>query len=158
MKDYGIHFPENFLPNNSPVYVRNEISINAPKEKIWSWLIRVTTWPEWYNNASQIRVIDQKETILLKGSSFKWRTFKTNITSTVKEYEAYERLSWQAKGFGLNAFHGWLIIPQDHHCLVITEETQYGWLPSLAAGFISKGLYKQHQLWLEGLKKQSESF
>ncbi|MEM1001031.1 MAG: SRPBCC domain-containing protein [Bacteroidota bacterium] len=158
MKENSIHFPENYLPNDTPVYARNEIFINAPEEKIWDWLTKITTWPDWYPNSSNIRVLNQDQPKLLEGTRFKWRTFKTNIESEVKEFKPFRYLAWEAKGFGLSAYHGWLIIPQDNGCQVITEESQYGWLPSLGRSFITKGLLKQHQIWLEGLKQKSEAF
>lgn len=152
-----VNFPDNFNPSNCPVYAKNELTINAPAEVIWNWLINATTWPEWYPNSSNIKILDQKEQVLTSSSEFKWRTFKTNIKSEIKQFEPYKHLAWEAKGTGLNAYHGWLIIPNDKGCNVITEETQYGFLPSIGRGLITKGLLKQHQIWLEGLKRKSES-
>jgi hypothetical protein len=151
-----ITFPEKYNPENRPVFVRNEILINASQETIWSWLTYVTSWPQWYENSSNIETLNQIDDYLTPETRFKWRTFKTNITSEIKEFEPYTRLSWEAKGFGLKAYHGWLIIPIENGCKVITEETQYGLLPSLGRSFIKKGLLEQHQKWLEGLKMKSE--
>ena len=158
MKENSIYFPENYVPNNTPVYARNDIYINAPEEKIWDWLTRVTTWPEWYPNASNIKILNHNDSVLQENTEFKWKTFNTNITSKIRKFEPYKHLAWEAKGLGLNAYHGWLIIPEDNGCKVITEESQYGWLPSLGRSFIRKGLLKQHQIWLEGLRRKSEAF
>jgi len=156
MNSNSVVFPEKYQPNSRPIFVRNELIIHASKETIWSWLINVMSWPDWYSNASNIQILNQFNSSLSSNTRFKWRTFKTNITSEVKEFKPYERLSWEAKGFGLNAYHGWVIIPIENGCKVVTEEVQYGWLPRLAKSFIKKGLLEQHQRWLEGLKIQSE--
>lgn len=152
-----INFPDNFNPNNCPVYAKNEITINAPAKDVWKWLINVNTWPDWYPNSSNIKILNQRDGMLAADTQFKWRTFNTNITSIIKRHQPYEQLSWKAKGFGIHAYHGWLIVPQEKGVHVVTEETQYGFFPTLAGGFIQKGLLKQHQIWLEGLKNMSES-
>jgi len=158
MKKQSIYFPEKYNPKTSHIHVRNEISINAPKEKIWDWLTKVTTWPDWYPNSSNIKIRNQEASVLMADTTFTWRTFKTNIKSQIKEFKPYHRLAWEAKGFGLHAYHAWLIIEEANGCRVITEESQVGWLPRLGKSFIAKGLLKQHQIWLEGLKRKSESF
>ncbi|MGD1947261.1 MAG: SRPBCC family protein [Croceivirga sp.] len=152
-----VNFPENFEPKNCPVHARNEIAINAPVKDVWNWLIHVNTWPDWYPNSSNIKILNQRNGMLAADTQFKWRTFNTNITSTMKKYQPYEQLAWEAKGFGIHAYHGWLIVPKENSVQVITEETQNGLLPKLFGGFIQKGLLKQHQIWLEGLKKMSEA-
>jgi len=154
----SISFPEKYKPSKSAVFVRNEISINARKEDIWFWLTNATTWPEWYPNASNVKILDQKDNYLSDGSQFKWRTFNTNIESKVVEFKPCHRLAWVAKGYGLLAYHAWLIIPTVDGYKVITEETQQGWLPTIAKWFIKKGLKKQHQIWLEGLKEKAETY
>ena len=135
--------------------MRNEIFISAKKEKIWFWLTNATSWPSWYPNSSNIKIINQPEVRLLKNTTFKWRTFNTNIRSQVKEFVPNEILAWEAIGIGLKAYHSWRIVSDSDGCHVITEETQNGWLPTLFSLFIKKGLLKQHQIWLEGLKKKS---
>ncbi|MEM9391011.1 MAG: SRPBCC family protein [Bacteroidota bacterium] len=154
----NIKFPEEFHPSKSVVHARNELFIPASPESIWFWLTNAVTWPEWYPNSSNVVLIDQEEGEQLKKySKFKWKTFGTNIISEVNEFVPNAKLAWVAKGRGLVAYHTWLIVAQDQGCQVITEETQRGWLPSLFSWFIKKGLLKQHQIWLEGLKMKAIS-
>ena len=42
-------------------------------------------------------------------------------------------------------------------CWVLTEENQYGWLCRLHKFLLPEGMYKKHQLWLEGLKREAEA-
>jgi len=48
-------WPKGFEPENSRVYARNEITIAAPPERVWRWLIRAANWPSWYSNSANIR-------------------------------------------------------------------------------------------------------
>lgn len=48
-------WPKGFEPENSTVHARNEITIGAPPERVWRWLIRAANWPAWYNNSANIR-------------------------------------------------------------------------------------------------------
>ncbi|MEM6347967.1 MAG: SRPBCC domain-containing protein [Bacteroidota bacterium] len=153
-----IVFPQEYHPSKSAIHVRNEIFIPAPAERIWFWLTHATTWPDWYANASNVKLLNQRgHGHLSDNTQFSWRTFNTNIQSEVQEFEPNKKLAWVAKGAGLLAYHAWLLIPNEQGCQVITEETQSGWLPSLFKWFIKGGLLKQHQIWLEGLKKVSLS-
>jgi len=156
MTTVNILFPEEYQPSNSAVHARNELFIPASADTIWHWLTNVYTWPEWYPNSANIHVLGQEDgSHLNKNSIFKWRTFSTNIQSEVKEYEGSKRLAWVAKGSGLTAYHSWLIVEKEGGCLVITEETQRGFLPRMFGFFIKKGLLKQHQIWLEGLAEKA---
>lgn len=155
MNTIQIQFPQEYQPGKSRIHVRNELFIPAKPDAIWHWLTHASTWPEWYRNAANVVILGQeKGSHLSANSHFAWRTFNTNITSEVREFEPTRVLAWIAKGSGLLAYHSWRIVEQDGGCLVVTEETQRGLLPTLFGFFIKKGLLKQHQIWLEGLKKK----
>jgi len=156
MEHEVIYYPKGFEPTSCPVLVRNEIFIEALSEEVWFWLTYAKSWPEWYSNSSNIEILNHGGDNLRKDTQFNWRTFNTNIKSVVRAFEPYSHLAWEARGTGLRAYHAWLIIPTTGGCKVITEETQKGWLPAIGRYFLSKGLYKQHQIWLEGLKMKAE--
>ena len=151
-----INWPAYFEPAASPVFVHNTISIQASPEKVWYWLTNAPTWSDWYANASNVKIIQPVSTQLESGSQFSWRTFGVNLQSTVKEFVPCQRLAWDAKGLGVAAYHTWLIIPSATGCTIITEETQHGLLCRLGKLFMPKRMYKQHQLWLQGLKQKAE--
>ena len=152
-----IIWPENFKPSNSPIFVHNEIEINASPQNIWFWLTAATTWHEWYANASDVKILGpSKNNHLMAGTKFKWKTFGAHLESEIVEYVPYKRLAWTAKGFGILAYHAWLIIPTKKGCKVIAEETQHGWMCRLGKLLSPNSMYEHHQLWLEGLKEKSE--
>ena len=151
-----IIYPQEFDPRNAPVFVRNEIEISATPEKVWKWLVSAKTWPDWYQNASEIELINQTGDKLLSGSFFRWKTFGVRLKSEVVEFLPYQRIAWLAKGTGIQAYHAWLIIPTAPGCKVIMEETQSGWLCRLSHLFMPGRMHVFHQKWLEGLKHKSE--
>lgn len=104
-------------------------------------------WPTWYKNARNIEIIPNSD--LKEGSIFKWKTFGITITSTVEEFVPNERIAWSAKTAGLDVYYAWVLQPSTRGCLVITKETQHGFLARLSNLLMPKRMYKYHQLWLE---------
>jgi uncharacterized protein YndB with AHSA1/START domain len=157
MNNDKIFYPAKFEPSNCPVFVRNDIEINATPEKVWFWLTNATTWSEWYFNASKMQIVNQHNNHLLANTKFNWRTFGAKLESEVKEFVPFHRLAWEAKGTGISAYHAWLIVPTENGCKVITEETQHGWLCRLGKLLMPNRMCKFHQIWLDGLKTKSET-
>ena len=129
-------WPAGFEPDNSSVYARNEIAIDAPPERIWRWLIRAAKWPEWYSNSANVNFIRGNPPDLAPDNEFKWKTFGATVTSRVIVFEPAHELGWDAHGV-LSAYHGWLIEPDGRGgCRVVTEECQNGLVPKLASWYL----------------------
>ena len=151
----AIVWPARYAPGTAPVHVRNEILLAASCDVAWGWLIRAALWPSWYPNASRVRFLSGAAPDLAAGVRFRWKTFGVSIDSTVTEFVPGERIAWTAKGFGVDAYHAWLLTPAPDGCRVLTEETQHGWLARLASFLMPGRMYRGHQLWLEGLNAQA---
>ena len=152
-----IHWPPEFQPDNVKVRVRNEIQINASPERVWAHLIRALRWPGYYSNAHDVRLIGEPGPDLKENIRFTWKTFGLNLVSEVIEFVPAERLAWNARGLGTWVCHAWLLRPEKGGCWVLTEENQNGWLCRLHKLFLPHDMYKKHQMWLEGLKKEAEA-
>jgi hypothetical protein len=111
-------------------------------------------WPTWYPNASNV-VLAGGATELALGVSFTWRTFGVAIRSTVVEFEAPERIAWNALGLGVDAYHAWVVAPTSGGSHVLTEETQYGWAARLGRVVFPNRMSKFHQIWLERLSEKA---
>lgn len=148
-----INWPNHYAPGNCPVHVRNELTMSVPQEQVWAWLAHATLWPTWYVNSANVQILEG-DADLKKGSRFRWQTFGVTITSTVLECVPNERIAWDAHGFGVNAYHAWVLQPSGQGCHVLTEETQHGWLARLSDLVMLNRMHKFHQLWLEGLEKK----
>jgi len=150
-------WPAGTEPEGAPVYTYNAIDVAAPPERVWAWLVRATTWPSYYDNASNIHFPGGGGPELALGARFTWRTFSVSVDTTVTELVPNERLAWRGKTVGGTGHHGWVIERTAGGCRVVTEETQRGIVPSLGRLFLRRGLLTQHQRWLEGLKRVAES-
>jgi uncharacterized protein YndB with AHSA1/START domain len=149
-----ILWPAEFDLSTHPVHVHNELAMTVPRERVWAWLIRATIWPVWYPNSNNVRIVEGAPTDLAYGTRFRWRTFSTAIESQVKEFEPYERIAWDARGFGVYAYHAWLLRETPGGgCHVVTEERQHGWAAKGQAVFLPHRMSNGHQMWLENLHK-----
>jgi len=149
-------FPEGKRPHESPIYTHNELEVDAPPEQVWAWLVRAQRWPEWYGNAKDIDIEGGSPDLAL-GTMFHWTTFGVRVHTRIEELVPNRRLSWSGKGLlGATAYHGWVILPREGGgCIVITEETQQGIVPSAGRFFLRSGLLEWHQKWLVGLAKMA---
>jgi ligand-binding SRPBCC domain-containing protein len=136
------------------VHVSNQLEMTSPSERVWAWLIRAPLWPTWYRNSKRV-VTEGGGPDLGPGSRFRWTTFGVRLDSRVEEFVAGERLAWSARGIGLEAYHAWLIEKRGSGCLVLTEETQNGWLATLNNALRPKSMQTQHQIWLENLHRKA---
>ncbi len=151
-----INWPSKYDPKNSAVHVVNSLGMDVTPQAAWEQLIRAVEWPNWYENAKNVRLLDGADTTDLElGMRFRWKTFGMTITCTVEEFIPYERLAWSSESFGMSVYHAWLFIARPDGCHVITEETQNGFIPKLAARLMPDNMHKFHQIWLEGLKART---
>jgi len=147
----AIRWPAEYEPKSATIHVFNERFISAPPEEVWSWLIRAQQWPSWYPNSADVRFVSGTPPDLALGTRFTWKTFGVRLDSTVREFVPHQRLSWDARGMGIDAYHAWLLQRTAEGCQVITAEVQRGWLARLQNLFLPKRMYQQHQIWLERL-------
>lgn len=154
-KHLEVQWPDYYNPHNCPIHVRNELDMAASPEHVWAWLTRAPLWPTWYINSANVEIIKGPTPDLTAGTRFRWKTFGVTIISTVLEFVPQERIAWKAEAFGLDVYHAWVLQPSDKGCLVLTEETQHGWLARLGKLLMPNRMYKFHQVWLEALEKQA---
>jgi uncharacterized protein YndB with AHSA1/START domain len=152
-----IHWPKHYAPNVCPVHVSNELTVSATPEQVWAWLVRAMLWSTWYANATNVQILGATGLDLNAGTRFRWKTFGISITSTVLEYVPFERIAWDAHGFGVDAYHAWVLQPEGQGCHVFTEEAQHGWLARLSNLAMPNRMHNQHQLWLEGLGQKARA-
>jgi hypothetical protein len=147
-----IIWPNEYSPQNTKLFVSNEIVVPAAPETIWAWLIRASLWPTWYSNSSNV------DRDLAADVTFHWRTFGVSLESKVREFVPYRRLAWDAKSLGVDAYHAWLLDPKpDGTTRVLTEETQNGWIARAGAALMPNRMHRFHQIWLESLSAKSQS-
>ena len=150
-----VRWPPHYAPAVAPVHVRNELEMEAAPDVVWAWLIRAQLWPEWYSNSSDVIFLEGLPPDLMAHTRFTWRTFGVSLESRVREFVPCERIAWDARGLGVDAYHAWVISSTSRGAHVITEETQHGWLARLGHLLMPWRMGKYHQLWLEQLRTRS---
>ena len=155
-ESYSIHWPEKYSPEKANFFVHNEIDIAASPAQVWEILIAASTWPEWYEGASDVQLRANTSGKLEAETVFSWKTMGLNFESTIKEYVPNSRLSWESTKKSIQGYHAWLIIPTTTGCKLITEESQHGWLTILEKTFQPKKLHRLHDIWLREIKQKAE--
>ena len=151
-----INWPPKYTPEDSTFYVHNKILINASPEKIWNVLIDAESWPDWYEGASNVKIIKQDNGLLKQDSVFTWKTMGFDFTSEVTEFDKPYRLSWESDRSLISGYHAWLLVPEGSQTWLITDESQHGVLAVLQSIFQRKKLHGLHQTWLEKIREKSE--
>jgi uncharacterized protein YndB with AHSA1/START domain len=151
-----IHWPSGFTPEDADLYAHNEIEIDVPCSRVWKHLIAAPTWPSWYSNAHDVRLVGTKSDHLQRNTSFSFDTFGAHFNAKVAEFVPNERLAWFGKGTGNVAYHAWLLKGTANACTVVTEEVAKGPNALLIRQHDANAMHKGHDLWLQGLKTVSE--
>jgi uncharacterized protein YndB with AHSA1/START domain len=152
-----IHWPQNIVPEEADLFAHNDIVIAAPMEMIWRHLLRATSWPNWYSNASDVKV-DAPSGLLDAGVTFDWLTFGAQIHSTVHEFEPSSRIGWYGETNQWLAYHTWLLEPRgEGSAYVVMEETGTGANPKKLADSNRGHMHRGHDLWNMSLKFLCES-
>lgn len=90
--------------------MRNELETEVAPERIWRWLVHARRWPEFYADASHVRVPTPE---LAPGTRFTWRTLGVSVTTVVEEFVPNERLAWRGTGLlGAKGYHAWVFEPR----------------------------------------------
>lgn len=156
MRDNGaVRWPAHYAPTTAQVHVRNELDMDAPPDVVWAWLIRAQLWPMWYVNAADVMFLQGTPPDLSLEARFRWKTFGLGLESKVLEFIPDERIAWDARGLGVDAYHAWVISATSGGSHVLTEETQHGWLARLGNVLMPWRMPQYHQLWLEQLRDNS---
>ncbi len=108
-------------------------------------------------NAANVKFLHGPLPDLALGTRFRWKTFGVTIESTVQEFVPGERIAWNAKAFGLDVYHAWLLTDSPEGCQILTEETQHGFVARAGALLMPKRMGHFHQIWLERLDHQARS-
>lgn len=151
-----IEWPTAYKPEEANFFVHNSIEIKAAPSTVWNILIEAEQWPSYYDGAENVKVNDNNTGRLLENSIFTWKTMGLDFTSTIREYKSNERLSWESNKKSIQGYHAWLLIPTDSGTLLVTQESQHGWLSGMEKVFQPNKLRKLHDVWLLKIKNSAE--
>jgi hypothetical protein len=156
LRSSEIHWPAGHTPPDADLFAHNELLIHAPCSIVWQHLVQAQTWPEWYPNSHNVKLLNSTDGKLHKDTQFSWDTFGVHIESQVHEFALDSRIGWFGQGTGMDAYHTFLLLRTPDGCRVVTEEVVRG--PG-AVEFHKKdpdAMHRGHDLWLSALKQMSE--
>ena len=160
-----ILWPEEFSPGKADFYVHNKIEIDASAQDVLDVLIEAGTWTDWYEGASNLQFVKGEGPDLTEDSVFTWKTMGLNFTSEITGFDppkpgtmAPSRLSWVSRKSTIQGYHAWLLVPMnDGRTLLVTDESQNGFLATLQGVFQRNKLRKLHDVWLGEIKNRAEA-
>lgn len=152
----NVHWPTGLLPADADLFAHNEMYIDASPPLIWRSIIEAQKWPVWYPNAHDVRIVNDRFGVLMRGSEFSWRTFGLHVDSKVIKFVPFCRLDWFSKSPGIEVYRTWLLIPASDGCQVVTEESAKGPVAVAVQQLDPDVLHKGSDLWLRTLRLLSE--
>ncbi len=148
----NVRWPAGHAVPDADLHVVNRGSSTATPQQIWAWLARPDRWGEIYPNAWRIRHREGPWPQVALGSSFSWITFGAPVTTTITEYEPFERLAWTGSGLGARGHHAWILSARDDGgCEILTVETQHGAVVRLLRPALAPAMLRFHQRWVDAL-------
>jgi hypothetical protein len=146
-----VRWPKEFRPLHTPLHVANEMTMEAETRAVWAVLTEPKRWPDIWPEAEEVTL--ERDAPLERGSRFSWRAFGMKMAAQVEEFVPEKRLAWKQTGFGIRAYHVWLLRERPDGTYVRTEESLDGFRPRWSRRLDQKTMQKAHQLWLEGLQR-----
>jgi hypothetical protein len=153
-----VRWPVGHEPAGAGVHVVNHTTSTAATDAVWAWLVRPDTWGSFYSNARRVRPRSGPWPEIAAGSVFTWTTFNARVTTTITEFEPFERLAWTGGGLGAVGHHAWLLATRpDGGTTISTEETQRGRVVDVMRPLLRRRMATMHQRWVEGLAQRAET-
>ena len=123
----------------APAVAERSAVVEAPRERVWSVLTDIDSWPQWQKSVSRARL----EGALEPGSTFRWKA-GISMVSSLRVVEAPHRVAWEGRAHGIYARHFWTLESNDGRTIVATAESFEGGLvrllPPLMRRVLRKGL------------------
>ncbi|MFC3161604.1 Polyketide cyclase / dehydrase and lipid transport [Chryseobacterium arachidis] len=140
------------INKKAPVKTYQEITINAPAQKVCGIMSGINYWTDWHSDVKDAKLNGPFE----KGSTFDWKSGGLTIHSTLHTVQQRRKIGWTGKAFGAFAIHNWSFVEHNGKTKVKVEESMEGWLVSLMSNTFQKGLENSLQIWLRNLKVRAE--
>lgn len=155
-EDYMIVYPEEYTPKNCPIHIKNSLQLHCSVEESWRLLVSLLEWPNFQPEISKIVIEEDADHINKLGYRFSWIVFGMKMKCEVIDFVVGERLGWTTVGFGIHAYHTWLLIPNEEGCLAVCEELQRGFVCNTAMTFNPKRFQNFNKIWLDLMRNKAE--
>jgi hypothetical protein len=156
LRSSEIHWPAGHTPADADLFAHNELLIHASCSIVWQHLVQAQSWPEWYPNSHNVKLLNSSDGRLHQDTQFSWDTFGLHVESRVHEFVPDSRIGWFGEGTGLDAYHNFLLLKGPEGCRVVTEEVARGPAAVQLREKDPDAMHRGHDLWLASLKQVSE--
>ena len=137
----------------APAFAEHEIYIEAQPAAVWALLSDIDGWTSWQSDIAWAKLSGP----LAPGSTFKWKSGRTGVSSTLQEVEPPHRLAWTGVAAGARAKHVWVIESQGSGTLVRTQESFEGLVVVLLRSSMQRLLDSSLQAALAALREAAEA-
>lgn len=163
----SINWATDYLPGTTDNFVSNEvIASGITLDAVWANLVDTSQWATYYDNATNIKLDDPRDTTLHFGEHFRFDTFGFPIDAQVMELVGptdgqVARLAWHGWQNGdadtqFDVYHAFVIERlADGRIRLLTQESQVGKPAVELAAQTPNPMLNGHQAWLDGLVKAS---
>ena len=80
----AINWPKEYLPGLTDNYVSNEVIVKGiTVEAVWEYLTNAATWPSYYSNSSDIKMLNQEDTHLISNTRLFFNPFGFRVDAEV---------------------------------------------------------------------------
>jgi hypothetical protein len=118
--------------------------------------VKASSWPNWYPNSHNVRLLNSPEGRLHPNSRFSWNTFGVHVDSRVHEFIPTSRVGWFGDSKDTKAYHSFFLEKVRTGCHVVTEEVVKGRGAIEVRRKDPQAMHRGHELWLISLKRVSE--
>jgi hypothetical protein len=159
----------------APIYVRREITVFAPPEKVWDWLSRVDLWQDWHPEIAAsywIGAGDYGEESRRgwqggdgggrgehggRHARFKWRQGPVRVTSLIESWDVSREIGWVGHAYSAVVRHVFRMDGDFRRTHIVSEHSIEGPPASLMKPLIRGLAVRTTETWLAVLKTRLES-
>ena len=142
--------------DQAPIYIRREITVFAPPEKVWDWLSRVDLWQDWHPEIAASYWLDDHE----EGgpqARFKWRQGPVSVTSLIESWDVLREIGWVGRAYSVVVRHVFRLEGDFRRTHIVSEQSMEGPPLSLMLPVIRGLAVRTSETWLAALKTRLES-
>jgi hypothetical protein len=140
------------IDRSAPAIAEAELPIGASPEVVWDVISDLERWPVWGPDIESVTV----EGPITPGTTFRWRSRRMTLTSTLRVVDPPRELGWTGTTMGIRAVHVFRFEPRDGGTLARSEESWAGFLPKLLKGYSRRTIGSGIRSWLARLKAEAE--
>lgn len=147
---YRVLGKEGRIDSSAAVVGRASIEVQAPREIVWSRLVKAKEWPVWNPEVKSMEAAGSLDS----GDRFVWGPGFPKIKSEVVIAEPDRELAWIGTMLYFKAIHRWTLAEKGDVTVVSTEESLQG--AGVAFLYGREKLERDLEKWLATLKSRAE--